>query len=450
MRSRRSFLRAVAAGGAFGVAGCHEETDGSGSGGPGDGQGDGTDGPQGTSSQPGTDDDTGSGDSKESTPAGAGRWPSFQFDQRNGGVGPWTGAPGDGVSQSWQADLDAPVAVQPVLDADRVYVSARDAVYGLDRATGRQRWEFDAADAAPGTPAIDGEYLYVATSRGAFKVNREEGWAAWRFNFTEEFPDILDAVAKSPAVVAGGRMYFHLVVKRRSSSPSVVSRVVALDTRSGNLAWTFDTSRGATVPSSPYTAAPAVAGGRLYFTTGHDKLDSAVYALNAGNGGQVWATGYEGRGHTSPAVVDGSVYVADKFAFGFDAGGGAERFQRKLTPRPNAYGVAVTDDRVLVSSRNFDGAEGTLFGVNTEGRPKWQFSGDSHMYVPTVARGTAYVGNGDGSLYALAVDDGTLRWQTSLGGDGARMTGPVIGADHLYVAASFDSSSGSVYALSTA
>lgn len=450
MRSRRSFLRAVAAGGVLGVAGCHEETDGSGSGGTDDGQGDGADGSPGTSTQTGTATDAGPGDSNESTPTGAGRWPSFQFDRRNGGVGPWTGDPGNGVSQSWQVDLDAPVEVQPVFDTDNVYVPSRGAVSALDRATGQQQWRHDAEDAAPGTPAIGGDYLYVATSRGAFKINREEGWTAWRFNFTEEFPNILDAVAKSPAVVANGRMYFHLVVKRRSSSPSVVSRVVALDAMSGDLAWTFDTSRGATVPDGPYTAAPAVTGGRLYFTTGHDKLDSAVYALNAGNGGKAWSTGYDGRGHTSPAVLDGSVYVADKFAFGFDAGGGAERFQRKLTPRPNAYGVAVTGDRVFVSSRNFDGDNGTLFAVDTAGRPEWQFPGNSHMFVPTVARETVYVGNADGNLYALSVDDGTPRWQTSLGGDGARMTAPTIGAEHLYLAVSFDSSPGSVYALSTA
>jgi outer membrane protein assembly factor BamB len=86
-------------------------------------------------------------------------------------------------------------------------------------------------------------------------------------------------------------------------------RLVAVDTATGEEAWRFTV--GADIASSP-----AVANGTLYF--GADQF----YALDAATGERTWAVDLpEGTrwSNSSPAIVDGVVYVCSGVAGGTGA-----------------------------------------------------------------------------------------------------------------------------------
>lgn len=456
MRSRRSFLRGAVLVGAVGAAGCHENTgDDDPDGQPAGQSDDDTPGAESTPTEGPPDETTPTeGPPDETTPSAdpTGAWPRFQFDLRNGGIAPRGGAAGDGVYEEWRADFDERVEVQPIFDEERVYVASRDAVYALDRVTGEELWRFGTDSEAPATPVVDGDYVYAVTSRGVYKIRATEGWSAWEREFVAEFPDLRSVMVKSPPVVLDDRVYVHLAIRRSSGSPSAVSRVVALEEFSGEPDWTFDGNWKIDGPPGPgpYTAAPAIADGRLYVTSGNRDREATVCAVDVGNGSRHWATDYVGYGHRSVTVHDGAIYFADQYLHSFDAAGGTRRVRRRADPRPNARGLVATGDRVVAAARTFGNDEGSLLGFDTDGRPEWQFPGGGHMYTPAGTTETVYAGNSDGNLYAVSVADGTPRWEHPLedgdGGD-ARIAAPAVAADRLYVAASFGSRSGFVSSL---
>lgn len=443
-RSRRAFLRAAVAAGVAGTAGCHNE-------------GAGTPTGRGATGSPGATTPTASEPSGGSTeqpdggtptpPPGRAAWPTFQFDLPNTGVAPLRGRLDGQPQEEWRVGFDEPATVQPVFDETGLFVPTRDAVYGLDREGGARRWRFDAGQAAPSTPAVSGEYVYVVTGNGAFKIHAREGWTAWEFNFTEQFENLLVVAGKSPPTVVDDRVYAHLVMQKTSGSPSAVSRVVALDDFDGGQVWRFDTSRGVNTSGGPYAPAPAIDGDRLYFTTAHGQRSAALYALGVGGGGKAWSTGYDGHGRSSPTVAGDTVYVADQFAHGYAVADGSRRFRRRADPPPSARGLAVTEDRVFVSSPTFGGEPGTLFGLDRGGRVRWQFAGDGDMYVPTATADTVFVGDGGGTLYALSTSDGSPRWEFSLGDGSAVVSAPAIATRGLYVTATVGSGGAATYAL---
>jgi outer membrane protein assembly factor BamB len=170
----------------------------------------------------------------------------------------------------------------------------------------------------------------------------------------------------------------------------------------GNLKWTFQT--GDAIHSSP-----AVVNGIVYVGS----RDYNIYALDAKTGEKIWSFKTGSWVESSPAVVNGVVYCGsnDGEVYALDAATGA-----KLWSFSTEYAVrsspAIADGRIYIGSDDYhvyaiDAAKGT--GV-------WNFRAKNLvMSSPVVSEGIVVVGSLDGSCYAINAANGRhrLEFQTN-------------------------------------
>jgi len=139
---------------------------------------------------------------------------------------------------------------------------------------------------------------------------------------------------------------------------------------------------------------------------------------------------------SSPVLAEGSVYVGsdDGKLYAFDAANGTVRWTFQ-TPAPVRSSVAVADETIYFGS--YDGA---FYAVNTKGELRWKFAThgerkfearglhgqqpaqqtipdfwDFYLSSPVVSGKTVYFGSGDGRVYALDTQSGTVRWSVETG-----------------------------------
>jgi len=184
--------------------------------------------------------------------------------------------------------------------------------------------------------------------------------------------------------------------------------------------WSFETGE--------YVTSPAVADGIVYIGNKHGDL----YALDAKTGTQQWIfqTGNVGLAvpggtGSSPAVVDGSVYInGDKKVYAIDAKSGIEQWNVRegFTASP-----AVVDDTVYAVSRD------SIYALDARtGAEKWssRLSGLVNS-SPAVGNGTVYVGDEKGHVYALDAQTGAEQWRKKTG---EKIKSPAIADGTVYVA----------------
>jgi len=115
---------------------------------------------------------------------------------------------------------------------------------------------------------------------------------------------------------------------------------------------------------------------------------------------------------SSPAVVDGIVYVAsgDAKLYAIEADGG----QVEWTAELGAYSwssPAVVHETVYVG-----GGSRTVSALSTDdGSERWQFDGSGSVLAsPTVVDGSVYIGTSEGELYAIDANSGVEQWRQDL------------------------------------
>jgi len=182
-----------------------------------------------------------------------------------------------------------------------------------------------------------------------------------------------------PAAVANGVVYF-------SACPD--ANLHALDANSGQLLWTH--------PQHMCGTSPAVVNGVVYVSAG------AVYALDAGTGAELWTAPYGGG---RVAVANGIVYSGWEWFYALDAGTGALLWS--FPANPGVYGgvPSVANGIVYVP------AQLTLFALNaTTGALIWSYTpGTNIANNVAVANGLVYLGITN-SLVALDAGTGAVRW----------------------------------------
>jgi len=214
-------------------------------------------------------------------------------------------------------------------------------------------------------------------------------------------------VVSSPSV-AYGRVYFG----------SQDKNVYCVDARDSKLLWTFET--GARIKSSP-----AVVNGKVYI--GPD--DGNIYCLDAFNGSLVWKSDAGGyiEAHfaaavllrSSPMVVDCRVYVGslDTNVYCLDADSGEVNWKFKtggyITSSP-----AVVDGAVYVVSQEPD--SGALYKLDAiSGDVVWKmsipyqmlFMGGTDLHAsPTVADGMVFVSSNAKEYYGINTATGKIEW----------------------------------------
>jgi outer membrane protein assembly factor BamB len=169
----------------------------------------------------------------------------------------------------------------------------------------------------------------------------------------------------------------------------------------GTLKWVFPT--GAPVHSSP-----AVVDGSVYIGS----QDYKLYALDAETGAKRWEYETGSWVESSPAIAKGVVYVGsnDGRLYALDAGSG-EKIWDFQTQYPVRSSAAVANGVVYFGSDDY-----YLYAVDVaKGTKLWDYNtGGPSVSSPVVANGIVYTGGGSGYSYALNCLNGQrrLRYKT--------------------------------------
>ena len=216
------------------------------------------------------------------------------------------------------------------------------------------------------------------------------------------------------------------VPKNASSSPMVSEGVLyvgsndrsldAVSTSDGSILWSFPTG-------NQYPTTPALAYGRLFAIAGQ------VDALDPMTGSLLWS--FPAAGTSSPAVVDGVVYVgsSDDNVYALNASTGDELW-RFTTDGDVQSSPAVADGMVYVGSN-----DGTVYALNAStGSEVWRYATGAMVHSsPVVANGVVYVGSMNGSVYAFDASTGARLW--SFQEADSIYSSPIVANGMLYVGA---------------
>jgi outer membrane protein assembly factor BamB len=239
-----------------------------------------------------------------------------------------------------------------------------------------------------------------------------------------------------------------------------------------------------------YTSSPVATDSVVLFGAG----DGVLYALELSSGRELWRFETEGRIRSSPAVADGVVFVgsADGRVYAVDLLSGQERWRYEpdgvslvsadfgFDRKSIISSPAVVDGTVYVGSRDgwmyaIDQASGefkwranhnvswamsspavldaTLYSGTSDGRfvhaldvasgeELWRFDAAGYTWSSAAVSGNAvYIGDGGGTLWALDRETGVVRW--SYRARGSVMSSPAVADGIVY----FGSDDGNVYAL---
>ncbi len=224
------------------------------------------------------------------------------------------------------------------------------------------------------------------------------------------------------------------------SSPAVVDGVLyigagslyALDADTGAERWSY--------PLSNWAASPALENGIVY----SNSQDGNIYALNARTGAKLWSSAIGSDDYSSPAVVDGVVYVGSGYPnnslYALDARTGAKLWSY-ATGNTVDSSPTVVNGVVYFVSQDFN-----LYALDAKtGVKLWNYTIGSDVAVtnaPAVANGVVYVGTWIGNVYAINADTGTELWRFERCHSCA-LTSPAIANGVVYIG----SEGGDVYAL---
>jgi len=155
---------------------------------------------------------------------------------------------------------------------------------------------------------------------------------------------------------------------------------------------------------NPGLSSPAVVDGVVYLASDGGN----VYALNANTGNKLWNFATGGGVYSSPAVANGIVYVGsnDHNVYALNASTGVKLWS--FTTGNDVYSSpAVADGVVYVGSD-----DSNVYALNTNtGVKLWSFStGKAVKSSPAVANGMVFVGSDDSNVYALNASTGAQLW----------------------------------------
>ncbi|MGA9402402.1 PQQ-binding-like beta-propeller repeat protein [Haladaptatus sp.] len=120
-------------------------------------------------------------------------------------------------------------------------------------------------------------------------------------------------------------------------------------------------------------------------------------------------------GNAVSTAANGSVFLGTEDVTALDQGTGKEQWVGKYRKSTTTWGIATTGKRTVAIAA-FDGEKGTLASFGLDGTRQWTTSIEvsNEPPRPTIADGTAYVANGAGTLYAVALENGAVQWKVTI------------------------------------
>jgi outer membrane protein assembly factor BamB len=292
----------------------------------------------------------------------------------------------------WTARLSAPVGT-PTVSGGHIYVATgarHTRLHGLDATTGRREWQAIGGLGTLYAPLADaGLVLRLSNADVVRRYDPGSGRIFWRKNgpFAEGF--------LAPPLLAGGRVF------------ELSDSLVALDARTGVQRWRAD--------DDCFRCRVASDGARLYAAG-----KQGVRAFDAATGDVLWRTpGFADLSTASSTVVAGGVVATIEtrlrgktwsfFAEGFRASDGASLWHTAIGTAPgfDPYSAPVTDGKLLL----FTGADGTLYALDlSSGRIRWHADVGDTDSVPAIGPTAVWVVDGAHRLHAFDAATGASLW----------------------------------------
>lgn len=155
----------------------------------------------------------------------------------------------------------------------------------------------------------------------------------------------------------------------------------------------------------PNGSSPAVVDGVVYVAGG------PLYAIDAYTGTLLWSYVVNGSS-VPPAVADGIVYFgsADDNVYALNAQNGAPLWTFK-TGALVSSSPAVVDGVLYIGS-----ADGKLYALNAlTGAKLWSYTTGGYVSSPVITDGVVYIGSDDDNVYAVHASNGALLWKYKTG-----------------------------------
>ncbi|MEW6222649.1 MAG: PQQ-binding-like beta-propeller repeat protein [Candidatus Hadarchaeota archaeon] len=344
-------------------------------------------------------------------------WPMYRHDQAHTGY--TTSKVPMAPNLLWEFDGGGVVNSPAVVDGMVYFGSWAGAFYALDAENGVQIWKHEVdGDVHTSSPAVVGGKVYFGTEGGGvengriiYALNIENGDEVWSRKLDDE-------VNSSPVVV-GGKVFVG----------SSDGKVHALDAANGNEIWSFQT--GDTI----YTASPTVVDNTVYIGS----WDGKLYALNAADGNLKWSYSTGGTIDSTPAVVNGVVFIGSGQSQGetwavhaLDANTG-QIIWKTLLDYPVRSSPAIAGSRLFIGGGSYSYApeNGEIYSISLEtGSVIWSYQsqGDYVGHMGPVVSDNTVIASASRKLLALSSDNGAVIWQRSMAA-----SLPVIADDKVYV-----------------
>ena len=196
----------------------------------------------------------------------------------------------------------------------------------------------------------------------------------------------------------------------------------------GKLKWVFATG-------APIHSSPAVVDGTVYVGS----QDGKLYALDAASGDKRWEYQTGSWVQSSPTIANGAVYFGSNdgrmYALSADSG---EKLWDFKTRYPVMSSPAVADGIVYFGSEDY-----YLYALDAEkGTKLWDFQTEGYVTSsPVVANGIVYSGSGSQFFYSLDSRNGRLRLYFKTGFPG--IYSPAVSGQTVY----FSNNSGFLFAV---
>ena len=319
-----------------------------------------------------------------------------------------------------------------------LYVSANSqksaAIYALNAQSGGRRWQYQ-SKAGTGYPSLDNGVVYFGAADGkVYALDAGSGSVKWNHSIGG-FPTII--TVSNGVIYAGTPSY---LAYGRNSQPGAV---YALNASDGSVKW-----------QSKNTGFVArIDNDALYLVT----TDNQLVALNINDGSLKWFY----RADNIPTIMqlaNGQVYIitgppqsGQHMAFyALNASDGSVQWRFPGgTDNTAMGGVAVDNDTVYLEANTATGLQvytaNTVFALNiNDGSTRWQTTLQGvALSAAYLDSGTLYVSSGGGHIFAFNTQDGSVVWAVNAGNGYPAIEGIDNGV--LYISSAGDG----LYALNT-
>ncbi len=324
-------------------------------------------------------------------------WPMFRHDSAHTAAG--QSAP-ENLTLRWNFATGGAVISSPSIADGRVYVGSYDKnLYCLDARTGSFNWKFTTNNSIRSSPAIAEGRVYVGPDDGCvYCLDAYNGsfiWSTEAGGPVEVNFGAAPALRSSPLVL-GGKVYVG----------SLDTDVYCFDAADGSIDWTFNTD-------GYITSSPAVVDGAVYIVS-EEPSTGALYKLNADDGSFIWKreipyeeihTGGTDM-HASPTVAEGTVFASSnvKKYYGINAASGSLEW----TYQTSGAGEFIVCSPPYENGKLFIVDHYSIVSVKAStGEALWStYLGEELYDSPSYADGKVYVVTDQRSVYILNATDG--------------------------------------------